>query len=622
MTKQELEEDINIGDVLKFKTIDKDFIGRVETFGETGVKITSIDSNKSKRISYDLIKEYDFDVNISCKKDENSEKTVCIDNIHGAEEKEIEEPSLTKNTFIAAVDSFILKMINKSEHEDIGLEFDDVLRSIKGKLSSEMQGEISKIKSWLLEAKKCHEDGYEHSRIRKIFTYLDNLDDNKTLEFFIIKGALNFKYGFKSSIEDFEKGRDFQRAFYSAVFFNAETEILLKYAINTVYSGVYDSHICDWILQYSISNRRKDIAKFIYDTVEEKRIIAIFCIYKESDVISELPNKTNIESEENILYLQKFLQKQTFDMSKIDALIIKSIEVIQENKINDVQKNYLHGCITHFNQDRLFGFIGNIYFYIRQVSDVKLQSFLIRTGIARWRKLEVKYVLGRDRQGRIAADDIQLVNQNEFSDENHNLTGNIIEYNPFDFYGIVVSQGKSYRFNFNQVSDIVLSKVLDLKYEKLPIFVIFDLSNVKGKNVAVNVRYGFDIPRKITEELIKKNYITSEELEKRNLFVQNCKGRNKDDGISFEYYPLIPIESSIEVGLKGLSSLENTVDNYYFEVARQAEQYEKNLDKAIQNYEIAIEKRQNLSSSVLNLALIYSRLENKEDAINILTKYK
>ena len=76
MTKQELEEDINIGDVLKFKTIDKDFIGRVETFGETGVKITSIDSNKSKRISYDLIKEYDFDVNISCKKDENSEKTV------------------------------------------------------------------------------------------------------------------------------------------------------------------------------------------------------------------------------------------------------------------------------------------------------------------------------------------------------------------------------------------------------------------------------------------------------------------------------------------------------------------------------------------------------------------
>lgn len=620
MTKQELEEDINIGDVLNFKTIDKDFVGKVESFGETGVKIISLDSNKPKRISYDLIKEYDFEVSISYN---DTSEVIKQKSLEIKEIQNTKKTNLIENTQISDVNSFLSNMFKKSNYEEVGLNFDEVFKSIKGSLSSEMQSEMSKIKSWLIDAKKCHEDGYEHSRIRKIFTQFEKLSENMIPEIFILKGALNFEYGLKSSIMDFEKGQDYQRAFYAAEFFNSETEILLKYAINSVNLGISDNYICDWILQYSISSGRKDVAKFIYDKEEEKRKIAIFCIYNESDVISELPNKSDIGIEENVLYLQEFLQKETFDMSKIDELIIIDIDKLHEEKINDVQKTYLNGEITYFNQERLFGSIGEVFFHIRQVSDVKLQNFLLKTNINKIRKLNVKYVLGRTRQGRIAADDIQLINQNETSDENQNLTGKIVEYNQFDFYGIIIHEGKSYRFNFNQVTDIVLSKLLDLTYDKLPIYVVFDLSNVGGKKIAANVRYALDIPREKATELIKKKIITPEELEKRNLFVQNSKNINKESDISLDYEPLIPIESSIDVGINKLSSsLENAVDNFYFEVARQAEQYEKNLDKAIQNYRIAIDKGQNLSSSVLNLALIYSRLENKEEALNILAKYK
>ena len=62
MTRQELEEDVNVGDTVKITTKSGEFTGRVEEFGESAVKLTNPENGKPKRIAYEFIMEYDTDV--------------------------------------------------------------------------------------------------------------------------------------------------------------------------------------------------------------------------------------------------------------------------------------------------------------------------------------------------------------------------------------------------------------------------------------------------------------------------------------------------------------------------------------------------------------------------------
>ena len=62
MTRQELEEDVNVGDIVKITTKSGKFTGRVEEFGESTVKLTNPENGKPKRIAYDFIMEYDTDI--------------------------------------------------------------------------------------------------------------------------------------------------------------------------------------------------------------------------------------------------------------------------------------------------------------------------------------------------------------------------------------------------------------------------------------------------------------------------------------------------------------------------------------------------------------------------------
>ena len=62
MTRQGLEEDVNVGDTVKITTKSGEFTGRVEEFGESAVKLTNPENGKPKRIAYEFIMEYDTDV--------------------------------------------------------------------------------------------------------------------------------------------------------------------------------------------------------------------------------------------------------------------------------------------------------------------------------------------------------------------------------------------------------------------------------------------------------------------------------------------------------------------------------------------------------------------------------
>lgn len=62
MTKEELLEDVQIGDIVKIYTeSDETFEGTITDFGESGLKISLLNSNKAKRIMYGRITEYDIE---------------------------------------------------------------------------------------------------------------------------------------------------------------------------------------------------------------------------------------------------------------------------------------------------------------------------------------------------------------------------------------------------------------------------------------------------------------------------------------------------------------------------------------------------------------------------------
>ena len=62
MTRDELEEDVSVGDIVKITTKSGEFTGRVEEFGESAVRLTNPENGKPKRIAYDFIMEYDTDI--------------------------------------------------------------------------------------------------------------------------------------------------------------------------------------------------------------------------------------------------------------------------------------------------------------------------------------------------------------------------------------------------------------------------------------------------------------------------------------------------------------------------------------------------------------------------------
>ncbi|MBR6081040.1 MAG: SUMF1/EgtB/PvdO family nonheme iron enzyme [Treponema sp.] len=60
MTRQELEEDVNVGDIVKITTKSGEFTGRVEEFGESAIRLTNPENGKPKRIAYEFIMEYEI----------------------------------------------------------------------------------------------------------------------------------------------------------------------------------------------------------------------------------------------------------------------------------------------------------------------------------------------------------------------------------------------------------------------------------------------------------------------------------------------------------------------------------------------------------------------------------
>lgn len=604
MTKQELEEDVKIGEVWKFKTKDTEFVGKIDSFGSSGIKLMRLDTNTLKRISYELILDY-----------EQINREVTTPNNETEKLKEKVEVDNTPIIYLNKISSFM----NSKTEALVDLSFDSVFKYVNLQIESEDKSKTSRIKSKFLDAKKSHEDTFEHNKIKQIFSQIDLLIQNGLNEANILKASLLYEYDKEDSIEYFLLGGAYNFAFYAAQHFN-RPEKQIQSALLSVKEDQYDENILLFIIDYSSQYTNPVYLRYTIDNIERFKYEMILVYFKNSSILKYMPDNINIDSDANKNFFYESYNKLEIQDYSIVEDLIKEYEkknTALNNECNYKKQNTRTGYITTYNQEKLFGFIGDVFFHMRQVSDYDLQKVLFNEGLPRGKKMQVTYHLGRTSQGKIAADNVKLVQQDSSEDNtNRDLIGKIIDYEIFNYFGSISYMAKSYRFNFNEVKDIILSKILDSGMERFPIDVLFDMKNINGKKVAVNVRLLNNPSKEKIDLLLSKKIISQNDIKKREVLFLNSY--SSEWNCIIEYVPLIPIDTeSIEEGLENKG-----VDNFYFELARQAEQYEKNLDKAILNYKKAIEFKQNLSGAILNLALIYSRLEDKEAALSLLEEHK
>ena len=177
MTKEELLEDVQIGDRVKIYTeSDETFEGKIIDFGETGLKIALLNSNKSKRIMYGRITEYD----IEDAEDISSVITnTIVDIVNGVtENKDVinGEPVAESNkrieasTAVGVTDTKAVVQFDRSKiFGDVENEFDfDAIREEGvSRLDSKQKSEYNRIVDVLNYAKKVNEYKLEGDRVKR-----------------------------------------------------------------------------------------------------------------------------------------------------------------------------------------------------------------------------------------------------------------------------------------------------------------------------------------------------------------------------------------------------------------------------------------------------------------------
>ncbi|WP_342979838.1 MULTISPECIES: hypothetical protein [unclassified Ruminococcus] len=180
MTKEELLEDVLIGGIVKIYTeSDETFEGTVTDFGESGLKITLLNSNKAKRIMYGRITEYDIEdtqeissaitttiVDIA--------KNVSEDNAVANSEPIVKSDMNTEDSDVARTTDTkaIVQFDRDNIFDEVENEFD--LESIRGewisRLDSKQKSEYNRIADILNYAKKVNEYKLEGDRVRRAIT--------------------------------------------------------------------------------------------------------------------------------------------------------------------------------------------------------------------------------------------------------------------------------------------------------------------------------------------------------------------------------------------------------------------------------------------------------------------
>lgn len=362
MTRDELLEDMNVGDVVKIYTESNEtFEGKIVDFGESGLKISLLQGNKAKRIMYSRIIEYDIDFSVS--KMESIEKRENNDNAE-------EEKNLPIENNINQEKKFEIDRNNIFDNTDLSIDLENIRNVWSGKLETKQNNEYMKASNILEYAKKIHEYTLDNDRVKRaIAVYKKLADDIIEMNVFIALIYHEFN-DIKTAMEYYNIGGAYDVVFLLSLQYGYDD--LFEKAILAVEHNPENEKIVRWLCEYAVKNNDFAVVSHVISHSDELKGKTLLYWYADKKEIASLPDKNDIYASSNILYLKNVA---TGEVNENDAHIKTILSNVRRNdestnvEENGNKKTIYQGIISYYNKNYGYGSIknvdgGSIYFSI------------------------------------------------------------------------------------------------------------------------------------------------------------------------------------------------------------------------------------------------------------------
>lgn len=611
MTRNEIISDITVGDLLKIRTEYELIVGKVECLDETTVKVLRVDTGKTKRISYDIIIDIDFETDLVVLKDN---KFLLGKSSINESQQDIKNES--------RVDFSVSVKIRRIWGD---VSFEKELSVSKGykeyakRFPKNVKTELNQYKDKILHAQKMHEFTSSNYRVVSVLAELSDYYDKSVVPYAsCLNAMINYELGNVEKAEMlFYEGFDYESAFLCAYQLKKYISCM-SYAMNCFMNGSASIEMKKWLFEYACVNNRVDMASLLIKEENDIRAEMLLFWFKDDSCMRKIPNKDDLESPENMTYLFNIFEKKYSEVDS-SALTEQYMPVITSNDIDTVTKENIVvkeeefvGKITKFETSKNFGFIDHkVFFYINQVMDEELQELLYNSTTLGYK---VSYVIGKNIKGDRAADKIRLIGERVVERKK----GFISEFNRFEEFGRINCESKEYNFILSAVSDPYLKADILDSYNLEMIDVTFVPGKKNKKKIATDIVSAMTYNRSTMETWIKSGVISQGEVEEWEKKKKNAKN---NFFVPFVYEPLMPIEEKKVVAELNNNSVDSITSRGY---CNRAHYYLFSGD--LQNAEIwylkAIEIGEKLETAVPDLNSIYMRTGQLDKSISLLDTYE
>ena len=461
MTREELMEDIEIGQIIKIYTTADDIVfGKVDSFGPSGLKIIQLGNNSQKRIMYERISEYDIDVD---EKDYETEKA----NISKSEEK-----------VSLKIDRATIFDANRIE-----LSSDFIMESFEKQIEKKDKNSYSSIQNIIDYAKKIGEYKLDSDRVKRAIAQLQALSKQFPAFCLYIAAILYDFSDFESSAKYCFECENYELAFYLYDKLNNE-ELMFKSALLSA-DKTKDEYIIKWLCEYAVKINNAHIIKILVSKNEMYANKALVYWFADSPLIAELDSIEQAYLDVNIKKMKNAINEIGDDGREILSFVYER-QAAKKKSVSKDNNEVETGTISFYDKHGRFGYIkrdcgGSLYFNIRQVKDYNLQKILLTgAGIKR----RVSYIDGINYQNKAAADCIEMIEDIPIESDivASKCRGHIAEYDKHSEYGRISYEGRLYNFTFNAILDPLLLADMEYSYEDLDLDVEFSLKTRINKS--------------------------------------------------------------------------------------------------------------------------------------------
>lgn len=561
MTKEELIEDVSIGDIVKIYTkSDEVSEGQIADFGASGLKISLIGSGRAKRIMYDRITEYEVESDCFVDPEPQDQDTKPDDTEVFQAETENSQPAdqdnekdlsdLQKTDIPHKIIYIDRKSLFKDSMDNIDIE--SIREFWKNKTGNRYKNEYLRICDILAYAKKVHEYTLNSDRVRRAIAQYKKLAETDK-GFYAFIALIYHELGdYQTAISYYHKAGAFDTEFMLVKKYHPDQN-LFDLAVLAIKYNEENAAIVKWLCEYAVEKDNVAVISYLIEHTDASADQALLYWYADKAQLQSVPDRDDLFAKENIQYLKEICMSASAEDDAIPSVLASAVYEEREEvkEVKEVpaeeEEEVYKGIISYYNRNGGNGTIkclngGSISFYIRQVRDLELQKILATKYNY---KRRVTYTRGINFKGIIAADAIEY--DGDDWKEKDRLEGFVDDYDSDNGFGRICSGKEFYNFSFKNITDPLLyAEIISRPYILLNLEVIFYVRDYESKRTKKVTRIADDIVgKKVYSQDEINDFISQGFVTKNEVYTWLATKEEKSAG-SFKavpYEPLRPIVS-------------------------------------------------------------------------------